>query len=328
VKGFARIGILLASLAGLGLAVWAFGAIGFGAVVGAAARIGPFGFLFFCVYSLGLFGILGGAWLVSARGEPARRLWPFAWARMLREAVSDLLPFSQIGGIVVGTRSLIGSVPSARIYASLVVDLTTEMASQLVFTLFGLAMMATLLVDGERAAQLRPLILGGTAIMTATMILFFVAQRPALILAERVAKAFLPGSAATMAGLIDELRATYAAPGRVLLAFALNLAGWIASGLGAWIVLLLMGARISVWSALSLESLIFTLRSVAFAIPGAIGVQEAAYALAAPLFGLPPETALALSLAKRAREVAIGLPTLVIWQAGEARAVIAGSRKG
>jgi uncharacterized membrane protein YbhN (UPF0104 family) len=85
-----------------------------------------------------------------------------------------------------------------------------------------------------------------------------------------------------------------------------------------------MGAHISIWSALGLESLIFTLRSVAFAIPSAIGVQEAAYALAAPLFGLPPESALALSLVKRAREIAIGIPTLLAWQANETRAVMAG----
>ena len=88
-----------------------------------------------------------------------------------------------------------------------------------------------------------------------------------------------------------------------------------------------MGAEISIWSALSIESLIFTLRSVAFAIPGAIGVQEAAYALAAPLFGLPPETALALSLAKRARDLSLGLPTLLAWQISEARAVLRTVRK-
>lgn len=291
-------------------------------------RIGPGGFLLFCGFSLALLVLLGGAWLASAPGESAGRLGLFAWARMLREAVADLLPFSQIGGIVVGTRALtLADVPAPRVYASLVVDLTTEMAAQLVFTLFGLGMMATLLLAGDRAAALRPLILGGTGAMAASMVLFFIAQRPALLLAERVAQAFLPSSAATMAGVREELRATYANRTRVLLAFALNLAGWIASALIAWVVLAMMGATISVWAVLSLESLIFTLRSIAFFVPGAIGVQEAAYALAAPLFGLPAETALALSLAKRAREVAIGLPTLLIWQASEARAVMLASRR-
>ena len=83
-----------------------------------------------------------------------------------------------------------------------------------------------------------------------------------------------------------------------------------------------MGARLSFSAALSLEVLIFTLRSVAFAVPGAIGFQEAAYMLAGPLLGLPAESALALSLGKRARDLAIGLPSLLIWQATEARGIL------
>lgn len=297
-------------------------------MLAASARLGAAGFVGFCLYTGGVFVLLGGAWLVAAPPEPASRLGLFVWARMLREAVADLLPFSQLGGIVVGTRALTAAkVAPARAYASLIVDLTTEMAAQLVFTLFGLALMASLLVDGERATALRPLILGGTAAMIAMTMLLLGAQGPALRLAERIARQFLPRSAAAMQGFGEALRETYARQKRVAAAFVLNLAGWIASGLAAWIVLRLMGAEIGVWSVLSLESLIFTLRSVAFAIPSAIGVQEAAYALAAPLFGLPPELALALSLVKRAREVVIGVGTLLVWQASEARAVIAGARK-
>ncbi len=131
-----------------------------------------------------------------------------------------------------------------------------------------------------------------------------------------------------MTGITERLRETYAQRGRVTLVFTLNLLGWIVSAVGGWVVLRMMGSEISIWSALSIESLIFTLRSVAFAVPGALGVQEAAYMLAAPLFGLPPETALALSLAKRARDLAIGLPTLIVWQIGEVRAVVLASRKG
>ena len=303
--------------------MWAFGSAGLANVLSATMRIGPAGFALFCVYSLAGFLPLGAAWLAAAPGEAIARLWLFSWARMLREAVADLLPFSQIGGIVVGTRSLMqAGIAPARVYAALVVDMTTEMAAQLVFTLFGLGLMATILM-GTDAVALRPLILGGTAAMIAAMILFFVAQRPTLLLAQRIAKHFLPDTAATMAGLLDALRETYAERGRVVAAFAFNLIGWTVSALGAWLVLHMMGAEISVWSVLSLESLIFTLRSVAFAIPGAIGVQEATYALAAPLFGLPAEMALALSLVKRAREVVIGLPTLIVWQAREARAVVA-----
>ena len=320
--------MLLATLAGLAAAIWAFGSIGFGSVVSVAGRIGPGGFALYCLWSIGVFGVLGAAWLAVAIGEPIQLVGRFSWARAVREAVADLLPFSQIGGIVVGVRTLLSrGIPTSRIYASFVVDMTTEMAAQLVFTLFGLAMMITMLAAGGHAASLRPLILGGTAVMIAVMILFFAGQRPALGLAGRIAHHFLPGSGAAMTGIADELRYIYARRWRVTFGFLLNLGGWVGTAVGSWVVLRMMGADISIWSALSLESLIFTLRSVAFAIPGAIGVQEAAYALVGPLFGVAPETALALSLAKRARDLAVGLPTIIIWQLGEARALVFAARK-
>jgi putative membrane protein len=315
---------LLATLVGLGVAIWTIGAAGLADVVAVARRIGAGGFLLFCAWSLGTFGLLGAAWHAAAPGERAPAIGLFAWARMVREAVADLLPFSQLGGIVVAARTLTAAgLPARRVYASLVVDMTTEMAAQLVYTLFGLSLMASLLIGDGAAVALRPAILGGTAVMVAVILFFFVAQRAALDLTARLAERLLPGSGAGLGDVRGELARIYARRGRVATAFAFNLAGWVASGLGAWLVLRWMDADVSVWTILSLESLIFTLRSVAFIVPGALGVQEAGYALAAPLFGLPVESALALSLAKRARDVALGLPTLLVWQIAEARAVTA-----
>jgi hypothetical protein len=48
-----------------------------------------------------------------------------------------------------------------------------------------------------------------------------------------------------------------------------------------------------------------------------MGVQEGAYLLLGAGFGLTPEMSLALSLLKRGRDLAIGLPTIAIWQAIE-----------
>ena len=58
-------------------------------------------------------------------------------------------------------------------------------------------------------------------------------------------------------------------------------------------------------------ALVQAIRGAAFAIPGALGVQEGGYLLLAPLAGLTPDAALALSLAKRARELLLGLPGLL-----------------
>jgi hypothetical protein len=49
--------------------------------------------------------------------------------------------------------------------------------------------------------------------------------------------------------------------------------------------------------ALLLESVGQAIRGAAFAIPGSLGAQEGGYLLLAPLVGLPPDAALALSLA-------------------------------
>ena len=97
-----------------------------------------------------------------------------------------------------------------------------------------------------------------------------------------------------------------------------------ASGGSEGFVLGLMGSDSALWKVLSLEGVIFALRSMAFVIPGAIGVQEAAYLLVAPLFGLAPEAALALSLAKRARDLVIGALALLVWQINESRGLMAG----
>ena len=59
-------------------------------------------------------------------------------------------------------------------------------------------------------------------------------------------------------------------------------------------------------------------------VPSGLGVQEGAYALLGPLFGLPADAALALSLLKRARDLAIGIPLLLGWQVIESRRTLRG----
>jgi len=313
---------LLTTAVGLAVAVWAFGATGWANVLAAVARIGPGGFALFCLWFLGVFLLLGAAWFSAAPGEPARHLWLFAWARMVREAAADLLPFSQLGGLVLGARTLIAhGIPQRRANGALLVDMTTEMAAQLVFTLAGIALFLVMVTAGPEATKLRPLIFSGTMAMLAAMAAFFVAQRSGLGLAGRLAARVLPGADGAADAIGEELRAIYTRRSAVGLAFLFNLLAWLGSAAGAWLGLRLMGVPASFWAVLMVESLIFTLRSVAFAIPGALGVQELGYLLLAPVAGITPEAMLALSLIKRARDLAIGLPVLLIWQWLEARAI-------
>jgi putative membrane protein len=313
---------LLATVAGLAVAVWVLGQAGWAGVLAAVARIGVGGFVLFCLWFVGVFLLLGAAWWSAAPDEPVARLGLFAWARMVREAASDLLPFSQLGGLVLGARTLISrGVPQRRANAALLVDMTTERAAQLVFTLAGIALFLATVTAGPEAVRLRSLIFGGTVVMLAAMAAFFVAQRTGLGLAGRLAARVLPGADDAADAIGEELRAIYARRRAVALSFLFNLLAWLGSATGAWLALRLMGVPASFWAMLMVESLIFTLRSVAFAIPGALGVQEVGYLLLAPVAGIAPEAMLALSLVKRARDLALGLPTLVAWQLGEVRAV-------
>jgi len=97
----------------------------------------------------------------------------------------------------------------------------------------------------------------------------------------------------------------------VAASFALSLVGWLIGTGEVYLILQLLRTPIGWGGALLLESLGQAIRGASFAIPGALGVQEGGYLLLAPLAGLPPDTALALSLAKRTREILLGVPGLL-----------------
>jgi putative membrane protein len=321
---YARAGLLAATLIGIGVAGWTVGAVGARQVLAAMGTIGWLGMGAFLLCSLGVLLLLGGAWLACAPGESLRRLPLFVWARTTREAATDVLPFSQLGGLVVGARTLaVRGVRDPLIYASMVADMTTEMAAQLLFTLGGVATLLAMLTAGPDAAGIVPLAVGGLGVMVVLMIAFVVGQRPVLRLVGKLAARMIPGSVDAVGAVRVQLDAVYRQPRRILTAFLLNLAAWIGSAAGAWVALWFMGSHLPVWAVLTIEALIFTLRSVAFAVPGAIGIQEAAYALIGPVFGLSPTMALALSLLKRARDLTIGVPAMLAWQAGEVGAIVA-----
>jgi uncharacterized membrane protein YbhN (UPF0104 family) len=97
--------------------------------------------------------------------------------------------------------------------------------------------------------------------------------------------------------------------------------GWCASACWLWLVFRVLGAPLALSSAIAVQSLLEALRSAAVFVPAAIGVQEAGYAALVPLFGLSPETGVAVSLMRRARDIAVGIPALLAWQLVEARRI-------
>jgi uncharacterized protein (TIRG00374 family) len=121
-----------------------------------------------------------------------------------------------------------------------------------------------------------------------------------------------------MLGTIDavyqNLAMIYAARSGLAASIVVHMAGWIIGVAEVLIVFACMGHPVSLAEALVIESLLHAVRGAAFAIPGALGAQEGGLVLLCAIFGIPPEQAIALSLVKRAADLALGGPGLVGWQ--------------
>ncbi len=298
--------------------------VGLGAVFSAAVAVGWGGFAIFCVCGLALFPVLGLAWYVLLPG-PLRTPWKvFMWARMVRDAASEVLPFSQLGGIVLGTRSaILGGAAPPVVFGSTIVDVTAEVLAQIPYTALGLTILSARAPRSTFAGSLTTAVLVGLVLAAAAGALFLALQRHGRRLTERIAARLLPRAVATTAAVGAALIAIHRSPVRIGLSAALHFAGWIGAAAGVWIAFRLIGQPVDFASVIALESLICATRSAAVFIPSGLGVQEAAYAVLAPLFGIGAEFGLAVSLLKRARDIALGVPVLVIWQAVEGRRALA-----
>ena len=306
----------------VGIAVIAY--FNFGSVLAAMGPIGLGGFLAVVAAQVGLFLPLGLAWWVVALQEAA--LIPaFIWGRLMREAASDVLPFSHVGAILIATRAaVLGGVSTATASGSCVIDITFEIVAQLIYTLVGVALLAHQLGFGAGShGPLMP-VLVGLGLATCAVGGFIATQRRGLRAFERLVRRWRPSVLHHAEAITAVVEQAYEQPLRLLACLGLHLFSWFSAAGGAWLILDLMGHPLPFLSVVGIESLLFATRNAAFMVPSGLGVQEGAYALLGPLFGLPADAALALSLLKRARDLAIGIPLLLGWQIIESRRTLRG----
>ncbi|ALP65622.1 MULTISPECIES: flippase-like domain-containing protein [Paraburkholderia] len=239
------------------------------------------------------------------------------FARWIGESVNSLLPAGQIGGPVMMVRQL--SQRGLRMRdaaAAITVSTTLQALAQIVFAMLGLLLFGASAAHGAMH-DLQTAALIATGVLAAMIVGFYMAQRRGLFgkALRVVSKVFGKrdwSALTTRADAVDvAVRELYDQRGKVAASFALSLAGWIIGTVEVWLALRFLGHPVGWVDALLLESLGQAIRGAAFAIPGSLGIQEGGYLLLAPLVGLPPEAALALSLVKRARELLLGLPGLL-----------------
>lgn len=239
--------------------------------------------------------------------------------RWLGESANSLLPGGQLGGPVLMTRHLSQcGMRMDEAAAAITVSTTLQTFAQILFALMGAALL------GAQASRL-PLRLDATVLIASAFFAvqvggFYLIQRRGLFSKLMRAVKRVSGKRdwshwSSHAQAIDiAVEEAYRRNGSVTASFFLSMVGWVVGTGEVYLILHFLGTPVSWRDALLLESLGQAIRGAGFAIPGALGVQEGGYLLLAPLAALAPDTALALSLAKRARELFLGVPGILYLQ--------------
>jgi putative membrane protein len=264
-------------------------------------------------------------WVLFPRSDrlPLRKLF---WMRWVGESVSTLVPSAAVGGDIVRARlAAINGVPLPISAGSVLVDITLGVFTQAGFTMLGLA----LLVDATgQKSFVRPTLLG-TLLGIVAVAGFYFAQRLGMfrflgLIVARLANSPEWQSLVQSGETLDQaIRGLYARRRGVAMCCAWTIISLVGGSGEIWIALHALGLPATLVNALILQSMALTIRSAAFAVPGGLGVQEGGYLFVGSLLGIPGDAAFALSLIARVRELAIGIPGLVIWQVIEGRRLFA-----
>ncbi len=238
----------------------------------------------------------------------------------VREAVNRLLPVANVGGEIVGIRMLCrDGGDAAAIAASVITEVLLTIVSQLLFVAAGVLLLLRLT---GRMAMASDLLLGLALALPLVAALYLLLHRGAVF--ERLRRGVeatldLP---AQLRGLLDQAAALDASlrellrhGAALLTTVAWQLAGFAAGATETWLALRWLGHPVGFGSAIALESLTQAIRHFIFVVPAGLGVQEAGLVGFGYLLGVGNDASIALSAAKRMREVLFGVPALVYWQA-------------
>ncbi|AXY21972.1 MULTISPECIES: lysylphosphatidylglycerol synthase domain-containing protein [Komagataeibacter] len=313
---------LIAGAFGIGLTIWMLGRFGLHDILWLMAA-GGWSIPVIILFHTTQVCASAQAWRMLAQTGRARLgFGDFFALRCAREGINNLLPVAQVGGEVITTRLLARRhhVGLRRAAAATICDLTIELLSQVTFTLIGLGVLFCLVhrsavTDELMESALAAVALG--AVFLGSQYLGAVSVVEKLLV--RIAAHLGWDGVEDIRGLHQEILTLYRTHENSLRAGALQLLGWSLGTFEVFLVLDAMGHPLSLADSFVIESVGQAAKSAGFAVPGALGVSEGGYILIGGLFGLSPQVGIALSLIKRLREIAWGLPSLLAWQVMEMR---------
>src|SRR5437763_10893465 len=262
------------------------------------------------------------AWWVLFPKNDRPLLRKIFWMRWIGESVSTLVPSAAVGGDIVRARlAAIHGAPVPVAAGTVLVDLTLGVFTQAAFTLLGVVLLVG--VTGQKNF-VRPTLIG-TLIGVVGVAGFYFVQRLGMfrflaLIVARLANSPEWQSLVHGGETLDQtIRALYARRKAVIACCAWTILSLVLGSGEIWIALYALDLHATFVNALILQSMVLTIRSAAFAVPGGLGVQEGGYLFVGNLLGIPGDAAFALSLIARVRELALGIPGLISWQLIEAR---------
>jgi putative membrane protein len=310
---------LLGAAALVALTLWS----GAGLVGAAVAGIG-WGILAIIAIRLVTVAIAGAGWWLLFPAAMRPGLGGCLLLRFVREAANAMLPVAQIGGDVVGARLLtFRGVAAPLATASVIVDVMVQAATLFAFALVGLVVLFVVAGDGTLVRFTAT----GLAMAAPALGGFCVAQsRGGHRLLQGLLRK-LPGRAPSrllhaLDQLYQNLTVIHADRRSLVSSSVVHMIGWLVGVAEVYVALGLLGYPAAWTEALVIESLMHAVRGAAFAVPGALGAQEGGLIVLCALFGIPPGHAVALSLAKRSADLALGVPGLLAWQWLEGRRLL------
>jgi putative membrane protein len=308
----------LALLAGLTGAIWLILHLGVSSIIASVLSVGWRGFALLCFYGAANFVLLGAGWNLIVPPYRLRDLGVFTWGRAIRDCAAEALPFSALGGMVIGARATaLGGISPSVAFGSTVVDVALEFFAQVGFVITGLLILAVRSPTGAHTPLVRMAFVAIVLGSLAAGALFLLRRRGFLII-DAMAERFIPAALGYTAALKQVIEEIYKRPFRMFADFLVHWIGWLAAAFGTWFTLFLIGHPIRYIDAIAIESMLAAARSAMVFVPSSIGVQEAGYAMMMPLFGVPAGVGLAVSVLKRSREWTLSIPVLISWQIAEA----------
>ena len=310
------LGLLGLALA-TGLIVWS----GFDAVLQALAQAGLVGIVVTSLFHLCSMLVASYGWMILL--TPASRPgWGFfLYMLWLRVSVNNLLPVARIGGEVVAVRVMMQrGIRRGPAISSTVVETTVSVIGQFAFTLLGVALFLMQFSNRDLALQLLlglliSLLLLGAMIYVQRLGAFGILTKIFTLLFRDKWQKFAGNTAA----LDRAVHVLYRRRDRIIWCTIAQFVGWLLGSVEIWLALHFIGHPLSLAECIMIEAVVQAAGSAAFIVPGALGVQEAAFLLFGQMLGLTPENAAALAIIRRCRDLLLYVPGLVAWQIQEGK---------